>query len=79
MLRGDPISRDGALWVDELIGASVRDARTAPTLGVVASVEANPASDLLVLDSRRAHPHALRRRAPSSTATVTVELPEGLL
>ena len=38
------------IWVHELVGATVRD--TAGTaLGVIASVEANPASDLMVLES----------------------------
>ena len=39
-----------ALWVHELVGATVRDA-AGTALGTVASVEANPASDLMVLES----------------------------
>lgn len=46
-LGGDP--EDG-FWVHELIGLQVRDS-SGTDRGVVASVEANPASDLLVLDS----------------------------
>lgn len=77
VLRGDPISKDGALWVDELIGAEVRTVDGA-SLGLVASVEANPASDLMVLDSGALIP----TRFVVGTITdgaVTVELPEGLL
>lgn len=77
VLRGDPISKDGALWVDQLIGVSVRTVDGA-TLGVVTSVEANPASDLLVLDSGVLIP---TRFVVGSIVddTVTVEVPEGLL
>ena len=77
VLRGDPISKDGALWVDELIGVSVRTVDGA-TLGVVASVEANPASDLLVLDSGVLIPTRFVVGAIVD-GTVTVEVPEGLL
>lgn len=43
------------LWVHELIGAIVRD-RDGVVLGTVEAVEANPASDLLVLDGERLLP-----------------------
>jgi 16S rRNA processing protein RimM len=48
LLRAEPIDDEGALWVHELIGAEVVgvDGRA---YGTVEAVEANPASDLLVL------------------------------
>ncbi len=45
-----PLDDDSALWVHEMIGASVVLV-DGTAVGVVAEVEANPASDLLVLDS----------------------------
>ena len=77
VLRGDPISKDGALWVDQLIGATVRGI-DGGTLGTVVGVEANPASDLLVLDSGALIP---TRFVVGELVddTLTVEVPEGLL
>jgi 16S rRNA processing protein RimM len=48
VLRAEPIEDEGALWVHELIGVEVVgvDGRA---YGRVEAVEANPASDLLVL------------------------------
>ena len=77
VLRGDPISKDGALWVDQLIGISVRTT-DGTDLGVVTSVEANPASDLLVLDSGVLIPTRFVVGSIVDDA-VTVEVPEGLL
>ncbi len=77
VLRGDPMSKDGALWVDELIGAAVRTP-DGTALGVVRSVEANPASDLLVLDSGALIPTRFVVGAIVER-TITVEVPEGLL
>src|SRR3954463_10724500 len=42
-------SGDDELWVHELVGAEVRDV-AGNSFGPVRSIEANPASDLLVLD-----------------------------
>jgi 16S rRNA processing protein RimM len=63
------------LWVHELIGATVRDG-SGTTLGVVEAVEANPASDLLVLDGERLVP--LTFVVAHEPGLVTVELPDGL-
>jgi 16S rRNA processing protein RimM len=41
---------DDELWVHEVVGAEVHD-RAGTTVGRVVAVEANPAHDLLVLDS----------------------------
>jgi 16S rRNA processing protein RimM len=52
VLAGDAVedALEGALWVHEMIGAEVRD-RTGHRYGSVVAVEANPAHDLLVLES----------------------------
>lgn len=49
VLRAEPIDDPTRLWVHELIGSVVRDAE-GPERGKVVEVQANPASDLLVLD-----------------------------
>jgi 16S rRNA processing protein RimM len=77
VLRAAPIERDDVLWVDELIGARVRTS-DGTAVGVVEAIEANPASDLLVLDTGALIPS---RFVVGSLAdgVVTVEVPEGLL
>ena len=50
VLLAMPLEVPGVLWVRELVGREVRD-RSGAVLGTVEAVEANPASDLLVLDS----------------------------
>jgi 16S rRNA processing protein RimM len=47
-LFAEPIADPEALWVHDLIGARVEDA-AGTVLGTVEGVQANPASDLLVL------------------------------
>jgi 16S rRNA processing protein RimM len=76
-LSGEALpSEDGELWVHELIGASVRDA-AGQDLGRVTSVEANPASDLLVIDGDVLVPmHFVVDQGPGF---VVVDPPEGLL
>jgi 16S rRNA processing protein RimM len=76
-LTAEPRDVDGALWVDELVGASVlgSDGRV---LGTIVAVEANPASDLLVLDSGALIPSRFVVGALSD-GVVTVEVPEGLV
>jgi 16S rRNA processing protein RimM len=49
VLYGEPIDDPDTLFVHDLIGSTVVDATTGDELGTVESVEANPASDLLVL------------------------------
>lgn len=63
------------LWVHELIGATVQD-RTGTALGVVEAVEANPASDLMVLDGERLLP--LTFVVDHTPGVVTVDVPDGL-
>jgi 16S rRNA processing protein RimM len=67
-----------ALWVHELVGAAVRDAAGA-ALGTVVSVEANPASDLLVLESGALIPVRFVTAHDAAARTVDVDIPEGLL
>ncbi len=64
------------LWVHELIGLPVRD-RVGRDLGRVVAVEANPASDLLVLDDDVLIPMTfVIGQGPDG---VVVDPPEGLL
>ena len=77
VLRSDPLDKEGTLWVDELIGTTVRTT-DGETLGTVAGVEANPASDLLVLGSGALIPTRFVV-GDVTDGVVTVELPEGLL
>jgi len=77
VLRAAPVELTGDLWVDQLMGVEVLDT-TGRVLGTVEAVEANPASDLLVLSGGTLVPlrfvveHQPGRR-------VTVEVPEGLV
>ncbi len=66
------------LWVHELVGATVRDA-AGTVLGTVASVEANPASDLMVLESGGLIPVRFVTAHDAAARTVDVDIPEGLL
>ena len=56
-LRADalPAASEDEFWVHELIGATVQDP-SGTALGTVIAIEANPASDLLVLDGDRLIP-----------------------
>lgn len=64
------------LWVHELIGARVVD-QHGDDLGVVESVEDNPAADLLVLDGGGLIP--VNFVVSFADGTVAVDIPEGLL
>lgn len=79
VLTGDPAAgtddRD-ALWVHDVVGATVRDAG-GRSLGRVVAVQDNPAHDLLVLDDGTLVPavFVVDRRGNA----VVVDIPEGLL
>jgi len=75
-LRAEPLADPDALWVHELIGSTVCDT-VGTTLGVVASVEANPASDLLVLEDGGLVP--LTFVTKTEPGKITVDPPPGLL
>ncbi len=74
-LEAEPIDDAGALFVHELIGSEVVDA-DGVARGSVTSVEANPASDLLVVDGRYLVP--VRFVVACSPGRVVVDTPEGL-
>jgi 16S rRNA processing protein RimM len=76
VLRAVPLDEPGSLWVHELLGREVFNA-DAESLGRVEAVEANPASDLLVLGDGRLIP--LRFVVDAGERGLTVELPDGLL
>lgn len=75
VLRAEPIDDPDALWVHELVGARVVEV-DGTERGVVTAVEANPASDLLVLDSGHLVP--LRFVTGTEPGRITVEVPAGL-
>ncbi len=75
VLAAEPLSDDAALFVHELIGAEVVD--TAGVVrGTVTAVEANPASDLLVVDGSHLVP--VRFVVSHSPGRVVVDVPEGI-
>ena len=80
-LSAEPMDVPGALWVHELVGAQVRDvgSGSGAEVGRVVAVEANPASDLLVLESGALIPARFVVRFDAAAHVVEVELPEGLL
>ena len=76
-LLAPPLEDPDALWVHDLIGSVVVDI-DGNELGTVSGVEANPASDLLVLADGGLIP--LRFVTDSDPGVrVTVDIPDGLL
>jgi 16S rRNA processing protein RimM len=77
LLTASPlVGDDDELWAHEVIGAEVRE-RTGRSLGPVVAIEANPAHDLLVLDSGALIPVVFV--VEHHDGVIVVELPEGLL
>jgi 16S rRNA processing protein RimM len=76
VLRAEPLADEDELWVHELIGSVVVNG-AGDRLGVVESVQANPASDLLVLDTGALIPAVFM--LSHDDGAVLVDLPEGLL
>jgi 16S rRNA processing protein RimM len=76
-LFAPPIEDPDALWVHELLGAIVVDAGTGSTLGTVATVLPNPASDLLELEEGGLIP--VRFVVEHRPGRVVVDIPAGLL
>jgi 16S rRNA processing protein RimM len=76
VLRADPLEEEGALWVHELVGAEVVDT-DGRSYGAVEAVEANPASDLLVLPGERLVP--LTFVITHEPGRVVIDPPAGLL
>ncbi len=75
VLRAQPLQDPGVLWVHELIGSRVHDVEGVDR-GAVSSVQANPASDLLVLDSGALVP--LCFVVDHGPGEVTIDVPAGL-
>jgi 16S rRNA processing protein RimM len=76
VLEAAPLDDPGTLWIHELIGSDVYD-RAGAVLGRVTAVEANPASDLLVLGGGGLIP--LRFVVEHGPGRVVVDIPLGLL
>jgi 16S rRNA processing protein RimM len=79
VLSGDPLGHDdddAELWAHELVGSQLLDP-AGRVLGRVAAVEANPASDLLVLESGHLVPMVFVVEA--GAGRVVVDPPAGLL
>ncbi len=74
-LRADPISDPDELWVHELIGKIVYEAN-GTNRGRVEAVQANPASDLLVLESGTLVP--LTFLVERGDDRLVVDAPDGL-
>ena len=75
VLLAESIAEPGELFVHELIGSSVYD-QGGVLRGSITAVEANPASDLLVLDGRHYVP--MRFVVDMTNGRVNVDVPDGL-
>jgi 16S rRNA processing protein RimM len=77
-LEAEAVEIPGKLWVHELLGA--RDVEDGGAeLGSVRAVEANPASDLLVLESGGLIPLRFVTESDAAAGTLVVDIPDGLL
>ena len=74
-LYAEPLDDPDALWVHELVGKRVVDQDNVDR-GPIVAVEANPASDLLVLESGALVP--MRFVTATDDAVVSVDVPDGL-
>jgi 16S rRNA processing protein RimM len=77
VLTAEPLEDPDVLWVHDLVGSEVVAAADGARLGVVEAVEANPASDLLVLDGGGLVPLTFLVRAEAGR--LVVDPPAGLL
>ena len=77
VLRAEPLEVPDVLWVHELVGAEVVTV-AGRSLGTVVAVEANPASDLMVLEGGGLVPLRFVTRVEPATR-VEVDVPEGLV
>ena len=77
VLSAEPLEDDDAIWIHELFDAEVFD-QQGVRLGQVTDVEANPASDLLVLDNGHLIPLTFVVEI-TPNERIDVEIPEGLL
>lgn len=77
VLRAEALVDEDALWVHELIGREVVDTH-GRSFGLVAAVESNPASDLLVLEDQHLVPLTFVVDQ-SRGGPIVVDPPAGLL
>jgi 16S rRNA processing protein RimM len=77
-LEAEAVEIPGKLWVHELVGATVFDS-DGTELGSVRAVEANPASDLLVLETGGLIPLRFVTESDAAAGTLVVDIPDGLL
>jgi 16S rRNA processing protein RimM len=75
VLRAPAIEDPDALWVHELVGATVTAEGDGASLGTVVAVVSNPASDLLELDDGRLVP--VRFVVEHQPGWLVVDVPEG--
>ena len=76
LLTAEPLDDDSELWVHELVGSEVVGV-DGTSHGAVTAVEANPASDLLVLEGGGLVP--LTFVVSHGDGRIVVDPPEGLL
>jgi 16S rRNA processing protein RimM len=76
VLRAEPIEDDDELWVHDLVGCRVVSADGVDR-GPVIEVQANPASDLLVLESGALVPLTFVTDGPTD-GVISVDVPDGL-
>jgi 16S rRNA processing protein RimM len=77
VLRAEALDDPDELWVHDLVGAEVVSAGSGDPVGTCVAVVANPASDLLELDSGALVPVVFV--VDHSDGKVTIDPPEGLL
>ena len=76
VLSAPRLHDESVIWIDDLFGAQVYD-QGGVSRGVVVDVEANPASDILVLDSGSLVPLTFVTEVVANERIV-VDVPEGL-
>ncbi|HEY8546051.1 MAG TPA: hypothetical protein VIL36_13425 [Acidimicrobiales bacterium] len=76
VLRAEPIDDPDTLWVDDLVGSTVELAGSGEAVGTCVAVVANPAADLLELDSGALVPVVFV--VDHAPGRVVVDPPEGL-
>jgi 16S rRNA processing protein RimM len=76
VLSAEPIDDPDAIWVHDIIGTRVVEKNSGVERGIVEAVQANPAHDLLVLDSGRLVPMVFV--VSSNDGVTMIDPPEGL-
>jgi len=77
ILRAEPRDVPGAMWIHDLVGCTV-ELTDGTAVGTVATIEANPASDLAVLEDGRLIPLTFVTVHEPGVRLV-IDPPEGLL